>query len=279
MSASIDISSTEDRREREKGVIVYPVYSRRADGLSVGINLYPDKKHCPFNCPYCEVFPFFTNTKFSIEQMEKDLHSCILEIQKQNIPIKDICFSGNGEPALSPDFSLALQSVVNIRKKLIPSADIVLITNGLPLVQPEIFDSLKNFTLNPIALDIWLKLDAGTPEWYEKINRCTFPHEKLIEKIKAFISCAPVTIQTILCMIDGTEPPPEETLTWVNLVTELALNRKNGGIRKVQIYGKARPAPDDPKASPLPVNYLKERAALLLNSFSKNNITIPVNVY
>src|SRR5207237_9612471 len=33
---------------------VYPVISRRARGLSIGINLNPDKV-CNFDCVYCEV--------------------------------------------------------------------------------------------------------------------------------------------------------------------------------------------------------------------------------
>ena len=33
---------------------VYPVLSRRADGISVGINLNPDKA-CNFDCIYCQV--------------------------------------------------------------------------------------------------------------------------------------------------------------------------------------------------------------------------------
>ena len=33
---------------------VYPVVSRRSKGLSLGVNLNPDKV-CNFHCPYCQV--------------------------------------------------------------------------------------------------------------------------------------------------------------------------------------------------------------------------------
>jgi wyosine [tRNA(Phe)-imidazoG37] synthetase (radical SAM superfamily) len=49
---------------REKGVIVYPVYSRRSGGLSVGINLFPDKKSFSFDCPYCEIYSFPKGMEF-----------------------------------------------------------------------------------------------------------------------------------------------------------------------------------------------------------------------
>ena len=35
-------------------IFVYPVISRRSQGLSIGVNLNPDKR-CNFDCVYCEV--------------------------------------------------------------------------------------------------------------------------------------------------------------------------------------------------------------------------------
>jgi histidinol dehydrogenase len=281
------IAPIENHRKREKGVLVYPVYSRRSGGLSVGINLYPDKKCCPFDCPYCEVFPFSTNAVFSLQQMEEDLHAAVNRALEQNVPVKDICFSGNGEPSLSPDFPAALKLADRVRGELVPEAELVLITNGAGLLQPELFSLLRdaahnyathnNAATGSSPLNIWLKLDAGTPQWYEKINRTAIPFEKLIEKIKEFVSSAPVTIQTMLCAVDGKGPPPEEAQAWELLVCELAAittTGKGGSIRKVQIYGKARPAPEDPKAKALPVEYLEERAASL-----REISTLPVEVY
>ena len=176
------IAPIENHRQREKGVLVYPVYSRRSGGLSVGINLFPDQKSCPFDCPYCEVFPFFTKAVFSIKQLEDDLRSVIADAEERNIQVKDICFSGNGEPSLSPDFPSALELAGRIRGELTPSAKLVLITNGAGLLDQKIFSLLvesaasKEGEDNP-ALDIWLKLDAGTPGWYQLINRTEIPHK------------------------------------------------------------------------------------------------------
>jgi histidinol dehydrogenase len=265
-----------NHREREKGVIVYPVYSRRSGGLSVGINLFPDKKTCPFDCPYCEVFPFSTGAVFLLKQMEEDLRIAIKDALEQSIPIKDLCFSGNGEPSLSVAFPDALKMAANIRKELAPSAKLVLITNGTGLLQPSIFSMLAQAAIDEIALDIWLKLDAGTPEWYKKINRSSILFTELTEKIREFASLAPVTIQTMLCAIGGESPYQTEAQAWERLAMELAVT---GNIRKVQVYGKARPAPEDPLASPLPSSYLEQRAASLRRAFSAQGITTPVEVY
>jgi len=272
-----DPSPIENHREREKGVLVYPVYSRRSGGLSVGINLFPDQKSCPFDCPYCEVFPFLTNAVFSIEQLENDLRSVIADAGEKNIPVRDICFSGNGEPSLSPDFPQALELAGRIRSELVPSAKLVLITNGAGLLDQKIFSLLVETTAGDLALDIWLKLDAGTSRWYQLINRSGIPHDKLIAKIKEFAALAPFTIQTMFCSVDGEDPPPDEARAWESLVLELAAIAA-GKIRKIQIYGKARPSPDDPKAQELPLTYLEERAASLKQALG-GTANIPVEVF
>jgi len=271
------VAPIENHRRREKGVLVYPVYSRRSGGLSVGINLFPDQKNCPFDCPYCEVFPFSTKAVFSIKQMENDLRSVIADAIERNIPVMDICFSGNGEPSLSPDFPQALELAGRIRGELVPSAKLVLITNGAGLLDQKIFSLLVETAASDLALDIWLKLDAGTIQWYQLINRSEIPHDKLIAKIKAFAALAPFTIQTMICAVDGKAPPPDEAQAWKNLTLELAVIAV-GKIRKIQIYGKARPSPDDPKAQPLPVAYLEERAASLKQALN-GSPQIPIEVF
>ena len=296
---ALNITPITNHREREKGFIVYPVYSRRSEGLSIGINLFTGRKTCPFDCPYCEVFPFAGNSAFSLEQMESDLRDAILEAQKQNIPIKDICFSGNGEPTLSPFFPEALKSAEKIRAETAPSAKLVVITNGAGLLQPQVFSLLRETAVNSAAgssmTDIWLKLDAGTRYWYQKMNRSSIQLEKLIEKIKEFVLNAPVTIQTMLCAIDGEKPPDDEVQAWETLMCELAeianqtdarvtlpqeaANKAGGFIRKAQLYGKARAAPEDPKASALPAEYLEERAASLRRKFAEKGIHVNVDLY
>ena len=278
---TLNITPITNHRHREKGVLVYPVYSRRSGGLSVGINFFPDKKSCPFDCPYCEVFPFSSDAVFSLEQMEVDLRGAVAAALERNVPVRDICFSGNGEPSLSPAFPEALERAGCVRGELAPAAELVLITNGAGLLQPHIFSLLAD-AAGRLALNIWLKLDAGTPDWYQKLNRTAIPFEKLIAKIKEFAANAPVTIQTMLCAIDGNGPPDEEARAWETLVCELAViaaKGTGGGIRKVQIYGKARPAPEDPKAQALPVDYLEERAASLRRAFVTKSISTSVEVF
>jgi len=109
------------------------------------------------------------------------------------------------------------------------------------------------------------------------INRAEIPHDKLVAKIKEFAALAPFTIQTMLCSVDGETPPPNEAQAWETLVVELAVIAA-GGIRKIQIYGKARPSPEDPRARALPLAYLEERAASLRRALGGSS-QIPIDVY
>jgi hypothetical protein len=87
----------------------------------------------------------------------------------------------------------------------------------------------------------------------------------------------------MLCEVDGEQPPQAEKQAWEELICELSANTeketKDGGVRKVQIYGKVRSSPKDPLASPLPDDYLEARAASLRRAFTNRGISIPIEVY
>ena len=190
---------------------------------------------------------------------------------------------------MSPFFTEAVSQAAVIRTELAPEAKLVLISNGTGLLNPAVFDFLEAQCKSTVDLHIWLKLDAATEAWYLKINRSDIPHKELYARIRDFAaSHAPFIIQTMICKVEGANPPPEEKSAWVQLVTELAiLSAKSSGseketdpkIRMVQIYGKARPASEDPLAEEVPVSILEERASLLRQSFGKAIINIPIEVY
>ncbi|MDR1058890.1 MAG: hypothetical protein LBL43_05025, partial [Treponema sp.] len=256
-----------------------------------GINLFPDAKVCSFDCPYCEVFPFKSDIAFSVKTMEGALRRVLEETAIRGELVRDICFSGNGEPTLSPHFSDALETAARIRDALVPAAALVLITNGTGLLEGSTFDVLRRASSGPMALSVWLKLDAGTEAWYAQIDRSSLPFALLTGKIREFVHAAPCIIQTMVCAVRGTPPPAEEVRAWESLVLELAAppgpggdipggagdipRREAPGLRKVQIYGKARPGPQDPLAEALPVSFLESRAASLRKALEGANLRLP----
>jgi histidinol dehydrogenase len=244
--------------------------------------------------------------------MEGALRSTLTEAAEREIPVRDICFSGNGEPTMSAHFQEALEASARIRDEAVPEAALVVITNATGLLNAGTFDFLwKAAALGTAAgamgLQIWLKLDAGTPAWYEQMDRSRVPFAALIEKIQEFVRLAPVTIQTMICAVGGRAAPAEEEAAWVHLAAGLCngagsngvIFNSNGvvgssnsvvcnsnsvvggndgaaGVQAVQIYGKARPAPEDPLAESLPVSVLENRAALLRGALKTS---IPIEVF
>lgn len=153
-----------------ENTIVGPIHSRRL-GSSLGVNLLPLKhKYCSYDCIYCECgwnrdserAEMVYNTPAEIRmQLEQRLQ----ELVAQGVPVDSLTFAGNGEPTLYPDFPAIVDLVCEMRDKYYPKAATTLLTNATQLRRPEIFNALKKLT-NPC-----LKLDAGTQEMRELINR------------------------------------------------------------------------------------------------------------
>src|SRR5262252_2036163 len=107
---------------------VYAVISQRAHGLSIGINLNPDKV-CNFDCAYCEVnrdIPgFSSNVDLDVLAQELDhLLALTFENRLHDLPyfhtvpqellaLKGVALSGDGEPTLAPQFAEIVREVVH----------------------------------------------------------------------------------------------------------------------------------------------------------------------
>src|SRR5207253_10281927 len=104
---------TEHARTWQANRYVYPVISRRSQGLSIGVNLNPDKV-CNFDCIYCCVDrsepPVVREVDLAVLRDELD-HALTLADSGEifQVPpldqtppplrrLNDVAFSGDGEP-------------------------------------------------------------------------------------------------------------------------------------------------------------------------------------
>jgi wyosine [tRNA(Phe)-imidazoG37] synthetase (radical SAM superfamily) len=245
----------------------YAVISQRAHGLSIGVNLNPDR-HCNFDCPYCEV-----NRDEPVRDREVDVKTMSTELQNllglvyenklrelawfRHLPpellqLKAVALSGDGEPTLCPKFGEVVREVVHIRSQgRFPFFKIVLITNTAGLNLPETRRGLHLLTAQD---EIWVKLDAGTQEYMNKVNRPDISLRKVLANILAIGRERPVIIQSLFPLIAGEEPPPEEIEQFVQRLQEL----KAGGtqIAMVQIYSAHRPPHQGDRCGHLPLKSL-----------------------
>ncbi|HWI56436.1 MAG TPA: radical SAM protein [Bacillota bacterium] len=231
---------------------VYAVVSARARGLSVGVNLSPDK-NCNFNCVYCEVH----HNGQPQEQLDVDLMAAELKktltfvragrlrerpwyrsLPDELLQLRHVALSGDGEPTLSPKFAEALQAVVHVRALGgFPFFKLVLITNGTGLDLPHVQQGLKYFTKSD---EVWLKLDGGTQAYVNKVNRSDVPLEKVLSNILMLGRQRPVVIQSLFPAIHNEEPPLEEIEQYAQRLSELKTAGAN--ISLVQIYSATRPS-------------------------------------
>ena len=234
---------------------VYVVVSSRARGLSVGINMNPDKR-CNFDCIYCEVHRNETprESELDVDVMAAELKKTLAYVRDgrlrerpwyQALPdellqLRHVALSGDGEPTFASNFIEAVQAVVHVRALGgLPFFKVVLITNGTGLDQPQVQQGLKFFVKSD---EIWAKLDGGTQAYLNKVDRPNIPLEKILGNILALGRQHPVVIQSLFPSINGEEPPLEEIEQYAQRLKEL----KNAGaqIPLVQIYSASRPTPN-----------------------------------
>jgi wyosine [tRNA(Phe)-imidazoG37] synthetase (radical SAM superfamily) len=231
---------------------VYAVISSRAHGLSIGVNMNPDKL-CNFDCEYCEV-----NRRSSAKEKFLDLEVMADELQQtlglafgnelqnfsfyRNMPedllkLRHVALSGDGEPTLCPKFLDAVRTVVHIRALgKFPFFKIVLITNASGLDLRDVQDGLKLFTPQD---EVWAKLDAGTQDYMNCVNHPGCPLEKILENILFTARQRPVIVQSLFPSLNEKEPGLEEIEQYALRLHDL----RNAGaqIPLVQIYSATRP--------------------------------------
>lgn len=79
---SILSTTYHDRNLYGEESLIYPVFSRRLQGLSVGINTSPQRV-CNFECVYCEV-DFSQGArpiKFNVARADSELRTVLTDIQ------------------------------------------------------------------------------------------------------------------------------------------------------------------------------------------------------
>ena len=261
----------EHRRDWRQNRYVYPVISRRSRGLSIGVNLNPDKV-CNFNCIYCQVDRTVEPWVRSVDPvvLEDELDRMVAAAADESLfaeqsfaatppelrRFNDIAFSGDGEPTTCPLFAECVRIAAAVKGNYgLDEVKIVLITNACHLTKPAVVAGLDVLAAN--NGEIWAKLDAGTEERYRMINRSRFPLQHIVDGITAAARDYSVCIQSLWMRIDGQGPPAEEVDAFAARLNEIAA--AGGSLKEVQVYTVAR-RPLEESVAALTVGELRELA-------------------
>jgi len=245
---------------------VYAVLSRRSGGISIGVNLNPDKR-CNFDCVYCQVDrevmpPPAALDAAALAALAEELttvladaragrltaHARFADLPEAIRTIKDVALSGDGEPTSAPAFGEAVDAVLAaIEATGWRGLPVVLITNASGLDRPDVAAAVDRILA--AGGDVWAKLDAGTPEYFARVCSTRIPFARILANLLQAARRHPLTLQTCLMTLAGEPPPEAEVAAYVERVGEIV--DRGGTLRAVQLYTVARP-PAQTVVGPLP---------------------------
>ncbi len=249
-------------RELGQNSYVYAVLSRRSCGVSIGINLNPDKV-CNFDCVYCQVDRSIPGKgrRVDLKVLERELTEILLKakdgslfahppfaaVPKQLRKVVDIAFSGDGEPTTCPQFKEAVELAIHAKREAgLGRLKIVIITNGSTFGRAK---TKKAFSLlDRHNGEIWTKLDAGTESYFERVDVTTIPFKRILANLLDAARLRPIVIQSLFMRLHGAAPNEREIAAYCDRLRDITM--MGGKIKLVQVYTIARP-PAQPYVSAL----------------------------
>jgi len=247
---------------------VYPVVSRRAGGVSVGINLNPNNA-CNWACVYCQVPELTRGTapEIDLAQLEAELRAMLSDIlhggfMQTRVPegarrLNDIALSGNGEPTSAKAFPQVIELIGRVMMAfgLTGKIKLVLITNGSLTDRPRVQDGIKKMAA--LNGEVWFKFDSATANGMRTINQTRISPDKQFERLAAAARLCPTWLQTCMFALDGAPPSDVEQAAYLAAVGRI--RQESIPVQGVLLYGLARPSmqPQASRLSTLPVEWLE----------------------
>jgi wyosine [tRNA(Phe)-imidazoG37] synthetase (radical SAM superfamily) len=263
---------------------VYPVISRRAGGVSVGINLNTNNA-CNWRCIYCQVPDLKRGgaPEVDLEKLAGELRSFLRELlqgdfMQQRVPVEarrlnDIALSGNGEPTSAKEFVQVVDLIGEIMAEfdLIGKIKLVLITNGSLIQRAKVKEGLRKMAR--LGGEVWFKLDSATANGMRRINSSRQTVEKMHDNLRTAALLCPTWLQTCVFEFDGQPPADVEREAYLSFIGRL--QAEEVPLRGVLLYGLARPSmqPEAARLSALPQEWMLNLAA----EIEEQGITVKLN--
>jgi len=276
---------TDHPRLFHENTFVYPVLSRRSHGISIGVNLNPDKV-CNFDCIYCQVdrrsaaVIEFVETERLLEEVEQTLDLVqsgalyrderFAETPEPLRRLNDIAFSGDGEPTTFRNINRIVADVAAIkRRRGLDPVKMVMITNASMFHRPNVREALAILDRN--QGEIWAKLDAGTDAYYRRIDRTRIPFQRILTNLNDAARVRPLVIQSLFMRVEGVGPSAGEIAAFCDRLNEVLA--EGGAIHRVQVYTVAR-RPAESFVAPLP----PEEVDVIADAV-RERVKVPVETY
>ncbi|MDH5525948.1 MAG: radical SAM protein [Nitrospirota bacterium] len=263
---------------------VYAVLSRRSGGISIGVNLNPDKR-CNFDCVYCQVDrtampqPETVPAQAVLAELEVMLKAAadgslfrsprFADLPPDQQVVKDVALSGDGEPTSAPAFREVAEGAVWAVKKAGLNLPVVLITNCAGLDRAEVAAGVDALMIS--GGEVWAKLDAGSEAFYAAVCGTRVPFPRVLANIAATARRYPVTLQVCRFRLNGALPPRDDLDAWIARAADIA---RISAVAAIQLYTVAR-TPSEAAVTPLTEAELEAIAADIRAGLP----SVPVTVY
>lgn len=250
---------------------VYPVLSRRARGVSIGINLNPNNA-CNWRCIYCQVPDLKRGGPPPIDmvRLEEELRDMLTQVAQgdylaRHAPegmrrLNDIAFSGNGEPTSAPEFADAVRLVGRVFADfgLAGRIKVVLITNGSLAGKPAVQAGIR--AIAGLNGEVWFKFDRATRAGMRAVNGTETDPERHFQRLRRVAQLCPTWVQTCLFGLDGAAPDAGEITAYLAMLERA--QREIPTLAGVLLYGLARPSrqAEAERLTALPGDWLEKLA-------------------
>jgi len=228
---------------------IYPVVSRRAGGVSIGINLNPNNA-CNWHCAYCQVPDLKRGSapEIDLALLEREFSEMLDAIvngsfMHDRVPeecrkLCDVAISGNGEPTSCKAFDKIVERIVSVMRPfdLDETVKLRLITNGSYVHKAEVQSGLRR--MEEASGEVWIKVDSATEGGIRRINGVSVSADLLFSQVKTASGLCPTWIQTCMFAWDGAEPSDAEVVAYLDFVHRLKEDAVP--VEGVLLYGLAR---------------------------------------
>ncbi|TXI19619.1 MAG: radical SAM protein [Nitrosomonas sp.] len=261
------LNTTDHNRDSAGLTYIYPVVSRRAGGVSIGINLNPNNA-CNWRCVYCQVPGLKRGSapRIDLKKLEYELRHFLNElvngdfmhkyVPPESRKIHDIALSGNGEPTSAKEFEQVIELIGGTVKdfEAVKDLKLVLITNGSLIHRSIVQAGLKR--MSQLNGEVWFKFDRALSEERQRINNTKISLNKIRQHLEISARLCPTWLQTCVFQIDGVPPSDAEVNAYLSFIEKL----KNDGVtlQGILLYGIARPSlqPEASQLTPVTESWL-----------------------
>jgi pyruvate-formate lyase-activating enzyme len=271
MPQTINLKVTDHSRGAAGLKYVYPVISRRAGGVSIGINLNSNNK-CNWRCIYCQVPELGRGNapKIDVALLRTELTGFLHDIlegdfMQRRVPegarrIADIAISGNGEPTSARAFPEVIECITEAMAAfgLVGKINLTLITNGSLMGRDYVQQGIAR--MSEAGGEVWFKFDRALPDSRRFVNGTALSNQSIAANLKIATMLCPTWIQTCVFALDGDPPSREERDAYIAFLKGVVAESP---IKGVLLYGLARESlqPEARRLAKLPATWIEEFGA------------------